>query len=394
MSRVSFLLYMRSLLNNTSHRPYVAIIAVCAALIAVLGFSVVSQVNAKPVGSTGQRLISLHEAGETRGILTDASTLRDALAQANIAIDPNDLVEPGLDSQLVASQYDVNIYRARPVTIIDGSIRKKIISPYQTANQIATHADIALQDEDTTTMSANTNMVGQGVGLQVSVKRATPVTLIMYGKSIQAYTQAKTVDEMLRQKNITLGKADSLSLAGSTAITANMTVELWRNGTQTIAEDQEIAFPVQQVKDADREVGYKEIKIPGEKGAKTVSYEVNMKNGTEISRKEIQSVTTKEPKQQVEVVGTKLTNTFSGDFAGALARLRSCEGSYTSNTGNGYYGAYQYDIGTWGGYKGYANASQAPAAVQDEKAWITYQARGWQPWPSCRISQGLQDIYR
>lgn len=385
---------MRSLLN-TPARPYAAIIALCIAIVAVLGVSLVPRVEAKSTtDATGQRLISIHEGGTTRGVLTTESTLRAALKQANIAIDPNDLVEPGLDNELIAGQYDVNIYRARPITIVDGSVRKKIISPYQTPSQITDHADISLQDEDTTSMVVNTDIASHGVGLQLTVERATPFTLVMYGKTIQAYTQATTVDDMLKQKDITLGAADTLSLSRSTPITAGMTVELWRNGTQTITENQEIAFPIETIKDADREVGFKEVRTPGEKGAKTVSYEVNMKNGIESSRVEIQSVTTKEPKAQIEVVGTKVTNSFNGDFAGALARLRKCEGSYSSNTGNGYYGAYQYDIQTWGGYKGYPNAAAAPPAVQDEKAWITYQARGWQPWPSCKNSQGLQDIYR
>lgn len=119
-----------------------------------------------------------------------------------------------------------------------------------------------------------------------------------------------------------------------------------------------------------------------------------MQNGIEVSRVAIQSVVTKQPVKQIETVGSKSTNTFNGSFAEALARLRSCEGSYTSNTGNGYYGAYQFDIQTWGGYAGFPNAAAAPPAVQDEKAWLTYQRRGWQPWPSCMRSQGLQDIYR
>ena len=42
----------------------------------------------------------------------------------------------------------------------------------------------------------------------------------------------------------------------------------------------------------------------------------------------------------------------------------------------------------------YEVASEAPPSVQDEKAWETYKARGWQPWPTCKIKMGLQDIYR
>lgn len=71
-----------------------------------------------------------------------------------------------------------------------------------------------------------------------------------------------------------------------------------------------------------------------------------------------------------------------GDF---FARLRACEsgGNYSTNTGNGYYGAYQYDQSTWNNYGGYSTADQAPASVQDQKAQETYAARGASPWPTC-----------
>jgi uncharacterized protein YabE (DUF348 family) len=348
----------------------------------------------KPTPRAGEHLVTIHDSGKDKGILTKSSTLRDAFKASGIRIDPNDLVEPSLDEELVATNYEVNIYRARPITIVDGSIRTKIMSAYQTPQQITEHAGIPLHDEDITTTDATSDIVSQGTGVQMTIKRATPVMFVLYGKKIQAYTQEKTVADMLKKKNVTLGKDDTLSVAPTTPITAGMTVELWRNGKQTVTEDQDIAFETEKVQDADHDVGYKEVKTPGENGKKSVTYEIEMKNGVEVGRKEIQSVVTKEAKKQVEIVGTKMTNTFSGDFAGALARLRSCEGSYTSNTGNGYYGAYQYDISTWANYQGFANASLAPPDVQDEKAWLTYQKRGWQPWPSCSRSQGLQDIYR
>ena len=70
---------------------------------------------------------------------------------------------------------------------------------------------------------------------------------------------------------------------------------------------------------------------------------------------------------------------------GGWAALRNCEsgGNYATNTGNGYYGAYQYDIGTWNNYGGYHLPSDAPASVQDAKAQETYNQRGASPWPVC-----------
>lgn len=66
----------------------------------------------------------------------------------------------------------------------------------------------------------------------------------------------------------------------------------------------------------------------------------------------------------------------------ARIRMRESGGNYRANTGNGYYGAYQYDDRTWGNYGGYRHASDAPPEVQDAKARETYAARGCNPWPN------------
>jgi len=66
-------------------------------------------------------------------------------------------------------------------------------------------------------------------------------------------------------------------------------------------------------------------------------------------------------------------------------RLRNCEagGRYDRNSGNGYYGAYQFSAGTWRslGYKGLPH--QAPAEVQDEAARKLQARSGWGQWPAC-----------
>lgn len=363
--------------------------------IAILAVSAAGSAQAvTPMPKSGERLLVIHDGESQQGILTRAATLREAFEEAHIPLDANDMVEPGLDETLVASSYDINLYRARPITIVDGSIRKKIMSAYRTPAQIVKHAGMELHDEDITTTGLSA--ASEGTAAQLTITRATPFTLVLYGKKITAYTQAKTVGDMLKEKKITLGKDDTLSVADTTPLAANMTVELWRNGKQTLTEDKDIPFDTERVQDTDHEVGFREVKTTGVPGKRTVTYEVDMKNGVEVGRVEIQSVTIKEPVKQVEIIGTKMTNTFSGSFADALLRLRTCEsgGRYDRNSGNGYYGAYQYDIQTWANWGGFARADLAPASVQDEKVWETYKRRGWQPWPSCSKSQGLQDIYR
>lgn len=73
------------------------------------------------------------------------------------------------------------------------------------------------------------------------------------------------------------------------------------------------------------------------------------------------------------------------------AELRQCESgdNYAADTGNGYYGAYQFSASTWHdlGYGGLP--SQASASTQDAAAQQLYDAKGWSPWPACSASLGL-----
>ena len=369
-----------------------------AILMLVGGLFFVNQALAdatKPAAKADEKLVTIYDRGVEKTIVTKARTIREALKLAKFSIDERqDVVEPSLDSEMVAEKYNINIFRARPITIVDGNKRLKITTAEQTPALIAKAAGIEVFEEDKTTLTNSDNMAVDGANIVMKVDRASMVNFVLYGKESVIRTHAKTVGELLKEKNINPKKDDTLSVDRSAKIIPGMKIELWRNGKQTITAEEDVKFEVEKVQDANRDSGYREVKQAGENGKKNVTYEVEMKNGVEVSRKEIASVVTKEPKKQIEIVGTKSSTSFSGSFSEALARLRSCEGSYTSNTGNGYYGAYQFDKRTWGNYGGYELASDAPAAVQDEKAWQTYKARGWQPWPTCKVKMGLQDIYR
>jgi hypothetical protein len=73
-------------------------------------------------------------------------------------------------------------------------------------------------------------------------------------------------------------------------------------------------------------------------------------------------------------------------------KLRWCESrnNYWANTGNGYYGAYQFSASTWHalGYSGTPNES--PWWVQDDAAARLQSQRGWSPWPGCARAMGLR----
>lgn len=76
----------------------------------------------------------------------------------------------------------------------------------------------------------------------------------------------------------------------------------------------------------------------------------------------------------------------AGGFSSpALAAIRQCEsgGNYSTNTGNGYYGAYQFTLSTWQSVGGTGNPAAASPAEQDRRAAILYRTAGAGQWPVC-----------
>lgn len=305
---------------SLSKSPVGIIISVISLVfLVILGF-VVSHAGATAATATvSGRLITIHDRGTQNVVLSTAATVGDALAEAGVSIDKSDTVEPAVDEKLVATEYQVNIYRARPVTIVDGTTKQTIVTPYQTASQIASSAGMTLFDEDRTTLTTSTdNIITEGASLRLTIDRATAFTFVLYGATTTAHTQAATVGDMLKQKGITLGESDRVSPDASTAVTADMSVRVWREGKQTITVQEPVAFATEKVQDGDREVGYKAIQTAGVAGSRSVTYEVLIQDGQETGRTEIASLVLTQPVKQVEIIGAKY-QTFGGTCADWIA---------------------------------------------------------------------------
>jgi hypothetical protein len=74
--------------------------------------------------------------------------------------------------------------------------------------------------------------------------------------------------------------------------------------------------------------------------------------------------------------------------------LAQCEsgGNWAINTGNGYYGGLQFSYGTWHDYGGGAYAEYPHQATREQQIAVAERlraARGYAPWPACRVKLGL-----
>jgi hypothetical protein len=80
-----------------------------------------------------------------------------------------------------------------------------------------------------------------------------------------------------------------------------------------------------------------------------------------------------------------------GGAGGVWAALRQCEsgGNYAENTGNGFYGAYQFAQATWTGLGYPGRPDLEPPAMQDAAAQKLQALSGWGQWPACAAALGL-----
>lgn len=75
-----------------------------------------------------------------------------------------------------------------------------------------------------------------------------------------------------------------------------------------------------------------------------------------------------------------------------LHKLRICESgdNYRENTGNGYFGAYQFSRSTWHGLGFHGRPDQAKHVTQDRAAKRLHRESGWGAWPSCARTEHLR----
>lgn len=78
-------------------------------------------------------------------------------------------------------------------------------------------------------------------------------------------------------------------------------------------------------------------------------------------------------------------NTRTVNAGGTLEAIAACEsgGDPTTNTGNGFYGKYQFTQSTWQSVGGTGNPANASEAEQNRRAAILYARSGPGQWPVC-----------
>ena len=335
----------------------------------------------KHVMADSSRIISIYADGEKKVITSTAPTVAEALKESGVQLGSGDSVEPSPDTAVPVGFFNINVYRSRPVVVVDGAVRKTVQTSSQSPALIAKTAGFTVYPEDTYAVSTINEVTSAGVvGQQVVIDRAVPVTLLADGQKVTARTHQKTVGGLLNERDVAFGPEDTVTPGRDTKISPNISIQINRVKVAVVKQTEAIAHETKTVNDPNLEIGTTRVETAGSDGQKDSTYRVQYQNGVEKSRQLISQTVVKQPVTEVKIVGTKpKKNTLSAD---QWYRLRLCESgnNYGNKRNPNYRGAYQFDYGTWASVGGSGDPANASPAEQDMRAQILFERRGLSPW--------------
>jgi resuscitation-promoting factor RpfB len=132
----------------------------------------------------------------------------------------------------------------------------------------------------------------------------------------------------------------------------------------------------------------------GVTGARNVTYRLVVVNGKVQARRVLRATLVRKPVSALVNVGTA-PEVAAADYSGGGTvwdALAQCEagGNWAINTGNGYYGGLQFNLGTWQSYGGSGlpsnNSRETQIAIAEK---VRAATGGYGSWPGCAAKLGL-----
>jgi len=351
-------------------------------------------VAAKPAAAAPQpaakqvvpaKTVALNVDGVARQVTTSGATVQAVLTSAGYSVGAHDIVAPAVTSS-IASGDTIVLRRARLLHLsVDGKQR----TVWTTAPTVAS-ALTALGYVRSYVSVSRSQRLPLGA-TTLTLRKPKAVMVIHDGKHQRVVTTEPTVAAVLKSLGLKLGSDDRLSPRPRKAIAKSMRITIERVRTKTVTEAETIPYSTKQRSDADLYTDQSSVVTAGVPGTKRVVYSVVYVDGRETGRTLVSSQVLRKPKAQVEKVGTKSRPTpkAPADTSGLnWDGVAACEsgGNWAINTGNGYYGGLQFDLGTWAANGGTAYASRPDLASREQQIAVAtklYNARGSSPWPVC-----------
>ncbi len=332
--------------------------------------------------------------GRTTHVSAIGATVGDVLAAEGIEVTDKDLVAPALEEE-VSDGSAIAVQYGRPLELsVDGESHTYWVNSTNVASALG---EIGRRFDGADLSTSRGSSIGRS-GLTLQVVTPKVVRVKLGAKDLRTRkVAALTVADVLKSMDFEVDKHDKVSPPLTTEITdgSKVVVTDIRVATKKV-EREVIGAPVITREDPTMLEGEEQVVRAGKDGARTVTYRLRFVNGTLVARKVVRASISSKAVPTIVKVGTKtepepVTTNFAGGSTvwDALARCES-GGNWAINTGNGYYGGLQFNLGTWQSYGGSGLPSQASRETQIAIATKVRDASGgYGAWPACAASLGL-----
>jgi uncharacterized protein YabE (DUF348 family) len=370
------------------------------------------------------RLLTLTIDGQRRQIWTTATTVEDALAE--LGQDPSSFKLSANRSRGIPMKgLAVTAATLHAVTLTNrGARSERISSAATTVGGLLRDQGITLAAADRVTPGLRTRLTD---GAKITVVSLPTVRLAVgTGPASKQIAEGRTVGDLLAAAKVKLGPDDTVAPAAATRVEDGMKVVVTRIRFTTTTRTEPVAQPAdEQQNDGSLAAGTSTVVQQGQPGSVEITYRTRATNGKAGAPRELSRRTVTDALPTISKVGTKAAPARqpAAPVAAAPARaaatvaraaqpvpppapastpapapapatgssgvnwdaIANCESTnnWSINTGNGYYGGLQFDIGTWLSNGGGQYAPRADLATKDQQIAIAervYASRGLSPW--------------
>ncbi|MDO5034532.1 MAG: transglycosylase family protein [Actinomycetaceae bacterium] len=343
--------------------------------------------------ATAKTEVIVNANGNSQIVTVWGGTVAGALDAAGVEVGEHDLVTPALSASVAEGQ-TITFTTAKPYMIHDEGGVEQV---WSTADSLQGVMSVFADSGRDISVAANRSV--ERSPLPAVLSGEGTVSVLADGKAREvSVPQDATVNEILAAAKVTASPIDQVFVRDGEN---GLTVELVRQTRGEVTEEKELDFETIERSTDDLYEGESRVVQEGEKGkVTTVKYE--QKRGDKVLVSTVISETRVEPVARIVEHGTmerpKVTQPAPQPGAGTgtapegvWAALAQCEsgGNPATNTGNGYYGLYQFSLPTWQSVGGTGLPSDASAAEQTMRAQILQERAGWGQWPACAASLGL-----
>lgn len=226
----------------------------------------------------------------------------DFSGRDDIRIDGSSATVADLEAWTVPAN-EITVDHAYELTIIQGDDEQVLLTTASTVGDALFEADIDIFLTDTVSPDVSSVINGD---MTISIDRARPVTINVDGTVIETRVRGATVADALSESGIALVGLDYTIPAVNSEITADTVINVLRVTESLESTDSSIPFETVYQADASLELDGQQILQSGQNGIERFNERLRFENGVEVSREPIGTEIIQDAQNQVLSYGTNI----------------------------------------------------------------------------------------